>query len=206
MSINMLFYGPVHFGSDWSWSVSFFFGNDHGSKSLTCENDPCGFVWNLGCLLYTPTCQHAKFIGEKHHQPCFFLDGGFPTFSDNPMSCPQIGSRQSETVRVNGWEHLHQKPGLPEKVRPQQLKLVNLTLQWFYGTFFRYRKTISWLWPRLLHDSHYLGTTFGLWMACQDLGIQARRRLRWWLCTLPETSKTVGFEPPEIGIWGHNYG
>ena len=40
----------------------------------------------------------------------------------------------------------------------QQLKLVNLTLQWFYGRF-SVISTISWLWPRFLHDSHHWGTT-----------------------------------------------
>ena len=66
----------------------------------------------------------------------------------------------------------------------QQLKLVNLTLQWFYGRFFSYinhfmalAKIFTWF----TSLGHHQACEF-----CQDLGIQARRRLRWWLCTLPE--------------------
>ena len=90
-------------------------------------------------------------------------------FQRTPCRVPEaVSQKQSESF----WMGTSQKPGLPEKVRPvrpQQLKLVNLTLQWFYGRFFRYIMiyqpchTILWLWPRFLHDSHhYLGTTFGL--------------------------------------------
>jgi hypothetical protein len=161
-----------------------FFRNDNGSKSLRCENDPCGFVWNLGCLLYTPTCQLHR---GKTSSTMFFLGRRLPNICRephvvSPNGKPSIRDSLSQWMGTSSPETRASWKG--EAV--QQLKLVNLTLQWFYGRFFRYinhfmalAKIFTWFTSLF---GHHQACEF-----CQDLGIQARRRLRWWLCTLPET-------------------